>query len=101
MITTRAVYAEDQPQSACVAGEGNCIDLRNCLFTCFGDPNCPSLCFWSATLIAQDLYDAVNYCINSNCSEECGSGGEPGACPTCQMDNCSAEMMACQANADE
>ncbi len=87
--------------SACVAGEGNCIDLRNCLFTCFGDPNCPSLCFWSATLIAQDLYDAVNYCINSNCSEECGSGGEPGACPTCQMDNCSAEMMACQANADE
>ncbi|MBR59052.1 MAG: hypothetical protein CMH54_13670 [Myxococcales bacterium] len=87
--------------SACVAGEGNCIDLRDCLFSCFGDPNCPSLCFWSATLAAQELYDAVNNCINTNCSQECGAGGEPGACPSCQVANCSPEMLACEADAEE
>jgi len=77
-------------------GAGGCGALLQCLGACSpGDDPCLQGCAGSASQDAIALYQAAATCVQNKCKTQCG-GSDQAACASCQQQNCSNEILACQ-----
>ncbi|MCD6499508.1 MAG: hypothetical protein J7M25_14540, partial [Deltaproteobacteria bacterium] len=66
--------------------------------SCPSDPGlvCVQGCFTDTSQAGNDAYFALSDCVQTNCEDPCYTNYDQTACGTCQQNNCSSELQACQ-----
>jgi len=80
---------------ACQAGDLSCKGVRYCYSCCpNSDQTCHDTCYAEGTLQAKEALDALQACIDGNCSTQC-AGGTPQDCESCVNSSCAFHLGQC------